>query len=351
MIPPPPYRVVRRILVAPAVVVGFVAVVVSLPVVVPVAAFVSRYVPGNWRILRIVWFLSLYWAVEAVAIVVLFAFWVASGFGYALGRPYWQDRHYEFLAWLLRRLVRSAKLTFRIQLVYEGDPPRPSPTGHKRPVLVLSRHAGPGDSLLLMDGIANRVNRRPRIVLKEFLQWDPAIDILLNRIPTVFVPRSGGSEELLAAIRVMAATMGPNDAFVIFPEGGNYTPGRHRRAIEKLRQIGRPDLAERAEVLENTLPPRSTGVMTALAALTMPADVTFVGHAGLEAFEGFGDIWRGMPMDTEIDVRLWRFPAEDVPPPEGQEEWLFDTWAEIDAWITERLEQTAEPFDDPDAYG
>ena len=55
-------------------------------------------------------------------------------------------------------------------------------------------------------------------------------------------------------------------------------------------------------------------------------------------------------MDTEIDVRVWRFAAEDIPPPERQEEWMFDMWAEIDSWITDRLAQTAEPFDDPDAY-
>lgn len=348
--PPPPYRWVRRLLIAPAVVLGYAAAALAMPLVVPLAAFLSRYVPGKWRILRVVWFLSFYWTIEALSLVAMFVFWVGSGFGYAIHRPYWQELHHHLLSWMLRRLVRSAKLTFKIQLVYEGEPARPSPGGHTRPVLVLGRHAGPGDSLLLMDGIANRAHRHPRIVLKEFLQWDPAIDVMLNRIPSVFVPASGGSEELLAAIRDMAATMNADDAFVILPEGGNYTPGRHRRSIEKLREIGRPDLAERAAALRNTLPPRSTGVMTALAAVTMPTDVVFVGHAGLEAFESFGDIWRGMPMDTEIDVRIWRFAAEDVPPPEGQEEWLFDMWDEIDEWITARLADTAEPFDDADAY-
>ncbi len=350
MIPRPPHRVVRRVLVAPALVLGFVAALLALPLAVPAAAFTSRYVPGKWRVLRIAWFLFYYLAVEVLALAVMFAYWIGSGFGWRIRSPWWQDRHYELLAWMLRRLVRSAKLTFKIELIYEGDTPRPSPEGHRRPFLVLSRHAGPGDSLLLMDGIANRIKRRPRIVLKEFLQWDPAIDVLLNRLPSAFVPQSGGSEQLLAVIKEMAATMGPDDAFVIFPEGGNYTRGRHRRAIEKLREIGRPDLAERAEALKNTLPPRSTGVMTALAAVAGPADISFVGHAGLEVLEGLGDIWRGMPMDTEVDVRLWRFPAEAIPPPDRQEEWLFDMWSEIDLWITDRLEQTAEAFDDPDAY-
>lgn len=347
---PPPHRVVRRVLIAPAVVAAFVAIVVTLPFVVPIAAFLSRYVPGRWRILRIVWFLFLYIAVQAVSLLALFALWVGSGLGWRIGSAFWQTQHYRLLGWMLRRLVASAKFTFRIELVREGDPPSTGRGGERRPVLVLSRHAGPGDSLLLMDAIANGVRRRPRIVLKEFLQWDPAVDVMLNRIPSAFVPASGGNEALLRAIKSMASTMGPDDAFVIFPEGGNYTARRHLRSIEKLREIGRPDLAERAEALRNTLPPRSTGVTTALAAAPAGTDVFFVGHAGLEAFEGMGDIWRGMPIATEVNVRLWHFPADRVPPPDRQEAWLFDVWAEIDSWIGERLARTAEPFDDPDAY-
>jgi 1-acyl-sn-glycerol-3-phosphate acyltransferase len=344
----PPPRWLRRVLIDPAFVAGVVLAAVTLPVVVVVAAFISRYVPGKWRILRIVWFLFLYLAVDALALVVLFAFWIGSGLGWKLDTPYWQDRHYWLLRWMLRRLVASAKFTFKVALIREG--PAPSTGGARRSALVLSRHAGPGDSFLLMDGLANQFRRNPRIVLKEFLQWDPAIDVMLNRLPSAFVPPDKGGDDLLRTISEMAATMGPDDSFVIFPEGGNYTRKRHLRSIEKLREIGRPDLAERAASLENTLPPRSTGVKTALAAAPPGSDVFFVGHAGLETFETFGDIWRGMPMGTEVDVRIWHVPAGEVPPPEGQEAWLFDMWAEIDAWITERLEQTAEHFDDADAY-
>jgi hypothetical protein len=42
--------------------------------------------------------------------------------------------------------------------------------------------------------------------------------------------------------------------------------------------------------------------------------------------------------------------AEEIPPPAQQEDWLFDVWAEIDDWITDRLADTEEPFDDPHAY-
>lgn len=346
----PPPRWVRRILIDPLFVALIGLAIVALPVVVIVLAFASRYVPGKWRPLRIAWFLFLYLAVDVVSVVALFIFWIASGFGWKMRSPWWQDVHYWLFAWMLRRVVASAKFTFKTRLVAEGERPR-TVGGERRPALVLSRHAGPGDSLLVMDGLMSQFDRRPRIVLKEFLQWDPAADIMLSRIPSAFVPvaRQAG-DPVIEAIEEMTSTMEGDDAFVIFPEGGNYTINRHIRAIQKLYEIGRPDLAERAESLENTLPPKPKGVMTALATAPPNTDVFFVGHAGLETFVSFGDIWRAMPMDTQVATKVWQVPAERIPRTENQEAWLYDMWAEIDSWIGEKLSDTAEPFDDIEEY-
>lgn len=338
----------RRLVIAPGIVLGVIAAIVTLPFVVIAAAFISRYVPGKWRILRIVWFLFLYLLVEAASLTMMFALWIISGFGLRIEAPAFVEAHYRLMAWMLRRIVASAKFTFKLAIVREGDPPR---TVGTRPIMVFSRHAGPGDSILLMDALANTLGRRPRIVMKEFLQWDPMIDVMINRLPSAFVGAGGrGRDELIPTIADMSATMEGRDAFVIFPEGGNYSEKRAKRSIEKLREIGRPDLAERAAELKNTLPPRSKGVMTALAAAPDGTDVFFVGHAGLETFVTPGDIWRGIPTDTKVAARVWHVPSEAIPAPEGQETWLFDMWAEIDDWITDRLADTEEPFDEPDAY-
>jgi 1-acyl-sn-glycerol-3-phosphate acyltransferase len=344
----PPPRWFRRLVLDPAVVLGVILAVASLPLVVPVAAFASRYVPGKWRIARIVWFLFLYLLIEALSLVAMFGLWVVSGFGLRMETEALRAAHYELLAWMLRRVVASAKLTFRIEIEREGPRTQARSNGRRRPVIVLSRHAGPGDSMMLMDRLANRYQRRPRIVLKEFLKWDPALDVILHRIPSAFVPWDRAS--VVDEIAELASTLGDEDALVIFPEGANYTPKRARRAVEKLHEIGRPDLAERAEQLRNTLPPRSKGVMTALAHSPPDTDVFVVGHAGLETFVTPGDIWRGMPLDTRIAVRVWHIPAEELPSPDDQERWLFDLWVEVDDWISERLTTTGEPFDDPDAY-
>lgn len=339
-----PPKWLRRILIDPAIVVLVVLAALSLPIWILAAAFVSRYVPGNWRILRLAWFLFLYLGVETLGLVAMFVTWVFSGFGWKLRSPSMVEVHYGLLGWMLRRIMKSALFTFKLELDLEGARPATSDGGRSRSIVVMSRHAGPGDSFLLMNGLVNGFQRDPRIVLKEFLQWDPAVDVILNRLPTAFVPvgRKGG-DALLDAIAGLARTMDQDDAFVIFPEGANYTVGRRARAIQKLRDIGRPDLAERAEDLKQTLPPRTAGVMTALKAAPQPSDVFFIGHAGLEAFMTAADIWRGMPMDTTVSVKFWHVRAEDIPSPEEQETWLYDMWAEIDLWITESLEKTAEP--------
>lgn len=337
-----PPRWLRRILIDPAITLLVVLAAVSLPLWAVAAAFISRYVPGKWRILRLAWFLFLYLGVEALALIIMFGLWVGSGFGWKIRSPAFETAHYWLLGWMLRLIIGSAKRTFRLEIAF--DAPQPSTAGDpdRRPALVMSRHAGPGDSMLLVDALCNGYQRQPRIVLKDFLQWDPAVDVILNRLPTSFVPtgKSADRDPVVEAIAILARTLDRDDAFVIFPEGANYTVRRRERAIQKLIEIGRPDLAERARDLKTTLPPKPKGVMTALAAAPSNADVYFVGHAGLESFITGADIWRAMPMDTTVAVRIWHYPAESIPAVAEQETWLYDVWAEIDGWIEDKLEKT-----------
>ncbi|WP_442940257.1 hypothetical protein [Nocardioides sp. B-3] len=68
-------------------------------------------------------------------------------------------------------------------------------------------------------------NREPRVVLKDTSAWDPAIDVLLNRIPASFIsPNPGPGEEFETKIARLASGLDANDAFVIFPEGGTSPP-------------------------------------------------------------------------------------------------------------------------------
>jgi len=326
------YTILRRIITVPALVLVFVWVLGLLPLWLLIAAFVSRYVPGRWRVLRLAWFAMLFLALEVVMLASLFVLWVGFGFGWRLRGERSMAVHHRLAAWYLRRLVGSARFTFGLSFVMD-DPEGVAPDA-ARPALVFSRHAGAGDSLLLVNAVLNGdPPRRPKIVLKDLLQLDPTIDVLLNRVGAAFVPSTGRAGDLVtAAIARMAREADARDALVLFPEGGNFTEGRREKAIAKLEQIGRSDLADRAENLERLLPPKVLGVSTAIDAAPT-AMVVFVGHAGLERLSSARDIWKNVPMDHTIRIRIWRVPAEDVPPMPERETWLYEQWEAIDEWL------------------
>jgi hypothetical protein len=136
-----------------------------------------------------------------------------------------------------------------------------------------------------------------------------------------------------AEIRRLAGSLGPDGAVVIFPEGGNFTPGRWRRGIRQLEERRRFEEARRARGMANLLPPRSGGAFAAIDAAPT-ADVIFVAHTGLDDLVTVGDVWRALPMEQVIKAKWWRVPADQVPRERAEVvAWLFDWWEQIDAWI------------------
>jgi hypothetical protein len=64
-------------------------------------------------------------------------------------------------------------------------------------------------------------------------------------------------------------------------------------------------------------------------------------HAGFPT--GLKDVWRHLPDDQVIEVRLWHEPADVIADDsDAQIDWLFGWWQTLDAWVTEResAEQT-----------
>jgi hypothetical protein len=159
-----------------------------------------------------------------------------------------------------------------------------------------------------------------------------------NRLPNVFVRHSrAGGGIFSEQIERLARGLDQLGALVIFPEGGNWTPGRWRRGIRRLEEQGRGDLATRARHMPNLLPPRTGGALSAIAACP-DADVIFVAHAGLDRIVTVGDVWRNLRVDQTVRARWWRVPAAEVPRSAdhaAQERWLYDWWQRIDAWISQ----------------
>ncbi|MBA2640613.1 MAG: lysophospholipid acyltransferase family protein [Nocardioidaceae bacterium] len=330
-----PPRPVRRLL-GVAILGLLLAAVLTLPLLALVALVASPWLPGPMRGVRLLAFAVVVLLVESTLLLAALALWVASGFGYWVARPKFVRAHHTSLRIGLDVVVHAARWLFQLDIRTDGrswSPLDDGVPGSENAMVVLSRHAGPGDSLLLLQTLMNRDHlRRPRVVMKDSLQLDPATDVYFNRLRSAFV-RPGAGDEAEAQIAKLASNLGEEDALLIFPEGGNFTPRRRLRAIDSLRRGGHDESAERAEAMQHVLPPRPGGVAAALDAAPH-ADVVFVAHTGLEHIVAFRDVWRAIPQDQTLSMQWWFWRADQVPT--GRDEriaWLFDRWGEIDAWI------------------
>jgi 1-acyl-sn-glycerol-3-phosphate acyltransferase len=262
----------------------------------------------------------------------LFALWIASGFGVRLRSPRFQEAHYRLVRWWLGGLAGAAVRLLQLRIEVED---RPEPQAG--PVLVFCRHAGPGDSILLAHTLMSAFQRRPRIVMKAALQWDPAIDVVGNRLPCAFIrPHSEDPRHHLHAIERLARGLGDRDALVLFPEGGNFTERRRLAAIASLKRKGFEEEAALAEKMLTVLAPRPGGALTAIR--TAPeADVVFVTHTGLGFMNSLVATWRILPLERPILARYWRIAPGEIPVEhEAQVDWLFEWWGRVDEWIRSR---------------
>lgn len=356
MLPP---MLVRRLVLAPVVIAFSLGLIVLSPLLFVLAllfglAGLAR--AGRMRNLRLVSFVVVWLTAEIVALILLFGLWLVSGFGGRLHTEAYQRRNYAIVKWFLDALYRGAERTYGLHIQID----EPELTGEElaaraapRPVIVLSRHAGPGDSFLLVQQLLGVYGLRPRVVMKATLQFDPIVDVMGNRLPNVWVQRhrSSGERFGIEQIERLARDLDANGALVIFPEGGNWTPSRWRRGIRRLELAGRGDLAERARHMPNLLPPRAGGAVAAFTARP-DADVIFVAHGGLETILSLGDVFRRFPVGQEIRATWWRVPAGEVPRDasfDDQERWLYGWWERMDRWLTENrpggvtLPRPAEP--------
>jgi 1-acyl-sn-glycerol-3-phosphate acyltransferase len=324
-----PPRLVRRLIVGPISFIVALAGIAVSPIVLAITAVADLFLPGRFRTTRLVTVLVVYLLCEAAGMAASFVLWVASGFGLALGTEPFVNAHHRLIAWWLERLIGAATKLCGLRIELE-DVPAPRAGA----VLVFPRHAGPGDSLLIARTLTSGYQRRPRIVMKETMQWSPTIDIVGNRLQACFIrPADRKASRFIERIGDLAKGLGPQEAVVLFPEGGNFTIRRREKAIAKLRESGRADYAERAEQMSHLLAPRPGGALAAIASAP-DADVVFVAHTGLEYLSSLPDLWASLPLQQPIIGRYWRVAPTDIPSDrDGQIDWLYTWWSTIDTWI------------------
>jgi 1-acyl-sn-glycerol-3-phosphate acyltransferase len=316
---------VRRVTVAPLVLAAELALIAAAPVLFALAALLSPFLGGR-RPVRLLTLVLTYAVGHVSAVAACLLLW-ASGRGGA------QGPHYAVMRWFVGGVSRAALRVARVKITMHGSAAAEAAlAARERPLVVLSIHSGEGDSLLVLDHLLRRHHRRPRIVMHQLLALDPLIDVIGRRLPNRFVDPRGGDIE--REIKVMSHGLGADDAVLIFPEGGNVTAERRKRAIERLLHRGHHREAERAARMGHLGAPRPGGALAALEGAP-DADVVFFAHAGFP--EGARETWRTLPDPKTIEVELWLVRAEDIPDgDDARIDWLFSWWAELDAWVASR---------------
>jgi 1-acyl-sn-glycerol-3-phosphate acyltransferase len=329
----PPNAVIRRALIDPA----WVPVAVILTVLLLAAGLAGTLaVPlsRRRRPLRLALFGAFYLILDACLVVCCAAMWLRHPLPRRRDQPRWSAAHLRLLRRALSLLIAVAGRLLGFVVEVEEPPNAAAIAG--RPLLVMARHGGPGDSFALADLLVTRYQRRPAIVLTERLRWDPGLDVILSRLPSCFIRRGEGrsAPERLAEL---ARSLEPDDAILLFPEGGNWTPSRYLRAISRLRRSGPQQAAADAAENPNVLPPHPAGLLACLKSRP-DLDVAVVAHTGLEDLVSPGLLWRALPVsDQPMVVRWWHEPAAAMPDSDtGRRDWLRLQWAIVDSWIAYR---------------
>jgi 1-acyl-sn-glycerol-3-phosphate acyltransferase len=289
-----------------------------------------------------------YFAIELATLVACGALWLASGFGVQMRSPRFQKLHHRLLRWFVHRIALRAFAVLDINVATELADGAAQALERDRPLLFFSRHAGPGDTILLIDMLASQYDRLPSVVFKETIAIDPCVDLIAHRLPHAILDTSE-PERCEARIQQVSSELGPRGVLVLFPEGGNFTSERRRTALRKLRRKGMRDQAAAGEQMRNVLPPHPAGVRAALRG-NPDAGVLVGAHSGLGLAAFPSDWWRDPPIGRTLTEHIWLEPASERPQdPEQQERWLYDWWKRIDEWVEQRGEGGPQPADSTSA--
>ena len=319
-----PSPLVRRLAIAPLILAVELGVIVAAPVLTAIAALLSLLVGGR-RPLRALALVLAYVTGHVAAVAGCAALWAAR----RTGR---HGPHYAILRWFVGGVASMALRVARVRVTVHGSERAEAALSPDRPLVVLSIHSGEGDSLLVLDHLLRRHGRRPRIVMHELLSLDPLIDVIGRRLPNRFVdPRGGNTEVEIAA---MSTGLGERDAVLIFPEGGNVTAERRRRAIQRLLHRGHHRQAQVRRRCGTSAHRDRAARWPRWRARPTPTSSSSPTTASLTRWARRGASCRIRHRSTSSSgcVR-----ADELP--EGQDariDWLFDWWKRLDAWVEEK---------------
>lgn len=236
---------------------------------------------------------------------------------------------------ILTSVYAAVRRILDVEVVLESASAKPDAIPRDEPVIVLSRHCGPGDSVLVAWLLAIEYRLQLRIVLKAVLRCEPVLDLGGELGCLCFLSRGDRARR---QIRGLAESLVGGQAMLLFPEGANFSWPRWRKAITQLRSTRGFRAARRALRQSHTLPPRSGGAAAAVAGAPN-ANVLVVTHNGFCA-DGRARPWWQLPIHRQLLIRTVVVPAARIPPPTQVGPWLERTWTQVDAWVSAHAEHS-----------
>jgi 1-acyl-sn-glycerol-3-phosphate acyltransferase len=240
---------------------------------------------------------------------------------------------------LMREILTSVYAAVRkildVEVVLDPSSATADEIPRDEPVIVLSRHCGPGDSVLVAWLLVIKYGLQLRIVLKAVLQCEPVLDFAGKLGCLCFL---GRGDRARRQIRNLAESLTAGQAMLLFPEGANFSWPRWRTAIAQIRSTRGFRAARRALRQSHTLPPRSGGSASAVAGAPK-ANLLVVTHNGFCA-DGRDRPWWQLPIHRQLLIRTVVVPAARIPPPSRMGPWLDRAWTQVDAWVAAHAERS-----------
>ena len=190
----------------------------------------------------------------------------------------------------------------------------------------MSRHCGPGDTLLVAWLLGIHYRLQLRIVLKAVLRCEPVLDFAGDLGCLCFLGHRARSTPR-KQIHDLAALLARR-------RGAAAVPGGRELHLEAVANCDSSGSARRGGSAKRAVPgdrrirchPRAGGTAAALSGAPSAA-VLVLAHTGFSP-DGRARAWWRLPMHRRLLVRTVLVPAAERPPPDQMSPWLEQTWSE-----------------------
>ncbi|MFU8806980.1 MAG: 1-acyl-sn-glycerol-3-phosphate acyltransferase [Bradymonadaceae bacterium] len=311
---------------------------VVLPAVVLVLLIYDLIRPSRFSATRTAIFFTHFFVLEAMGLVIATWIWIRGLLG--LEKTAYQLANRRLQRWWARGLFWGSVRIYSMNIDIDGLELLEDPT----PSVVLSRHASTLDTMLPLAVV--RELKLFRYVIKAELLASPALDVVGQRFPNVFVRRgTGDPEKEIRRVLALSQDLEENAAVMVYPEGTRFTAKKRERLLKKFDDD--KEMLALAKSLKYTLPPlREGGVKLLMSTRT---DVVFIAHRGIDRAGAMSDLIKGGMTRAHLEISIWRVPAEEVPrDADGVRDFLMENWRRIDRFVGEGYRQVEKASDSMD---